>query len=144
MTARRFPLPWTVEDHNSVCFIVRDGNDDKRARQGSQSLGRDARMSAGALDRKRHPEILARARLRDVPLGAPAGVRGVRRRWRMGRCLDWACVSYVPRELQVICDGRHAALDFKQPHDMKRLNTRDEAPQIAANIVKLPELLKRP
>ena len=58
------------------------GNDDKRARRGPQSLGGDARTSAGALVRKRHPEILARrARLRDVPPGAPAGVGRVR--WRM-------------------------------------------------------------
>ena len=24
--ARRFPPPWTVEDNNDACFIVRDGN----------------------------------------------------------------------------------------------------------------------
>jgi hypothetical protein len=24
--ARRFPLPWTFEDHNGTCFIVRDAN----------------------------------------------------------------------------------------------------------------------
>jgi hypothetical protein len=42
----------------------------------------------------------------------------------------------VLRELQVICDGRHAALDFKQPHGMKRI-TRDEARRIAANIAEL-------
>jgi len=23
MPARRFPPPWTVEDHNDACFIVR-------------------------------------------------------------------------------------------------------------------------
>jgi hypothetical protein len=23
-TARRFPPPWTVEDHNDACFIVKD------------------------------------------------------------------------------------------------------------------------
>ena len=23
-TSRRFPLPWTVEEHNDACFIVRD------------------------------------------------------------------------------------------------------------------------
>ena len=22
---RRFPPPWTVEEHNNACFIVRDG-----------------------------------------------------------------------------------------------------------------------
>ena len=26
MTARRFPLPWTFEDHNNACFIVKDAN----------------------------------------------------------------------------------------------------------------------
>ena len=25
-TARRFPPPWTVEEHNDACFIVRDKN----------------------------------------------------------------------------------------------------------------------
>ena len=24
MTDRRFPPPWSVEDHNNACFIVRD------------------------------------------------------------------------------------------------------------------------
>jgi hypothetical protein len=24
MPARRFPPPWTVEDHNDACFIVKD------------------------------------------------------------------------------------------------------------------------
>ncbi len=26
MTARRFPQPWTLEDHNNACFVVKDGN----------------------------------------------------------------------------------------------------------------------
>ena len=26
MTARRFPPPWTIEEHNAACFIVRDKN----------------------------------------------------------------------------------------------------------------------
>jgi hypothetical protein len=25
-TARRFPPPWTIEEHNDACFIVRDKN----------------------------------------------------------------------------------------------------------------------
>ena len=24
MPQRRFPLPWTVEEHNNACFIIRD------------------------------------------------------------------------------------------------------------------------
>ena len=56
------------------------GNDDKRARRGPQSLGGDARTSAGALVRKRHLEIQAWARLCEVPPGAPAAVGGMR--WR--------------------------------------------------------------
>ena len=63
------------------------GNDDKRARRGPQSLGGDARTSAGALVRKRHLEIQARARLRDVPPGAPAAVGGMR--WRMEVDARW-------------------------------------------------------
>jgi hypothetical protein len=26
MTARRFPPPWDIEEHNRSCFIVRDNN----------------------------------------------------------------------------------------------------------------------
>jgi hypothetical protein len=26
MTPRRFPPPWTIEEHNNACFIVRDKN----------------------------------------------------------------------------------------------------------------------
>ena len=26
MNARRFPVPWTFEDHNNACFIVKDVN----------------------------------------------------------------------------------------------------------------------
>ena len=26
MPGRRFPPPWTVEDHNDACFIVKDKN----------------------------------------------------------------------------------------------------------------------
>jgi hypothetical protein len=26
LTARRFPAPWTIEDHNNACFIVKDAN----------------------------------------------------------------------------------------------------------------------
>jgi hypothetical protein len=26
MTERRFPVPWTFEDQNNACFIVKDGN----------------------------------------------------------------------------------------------------------------------
>jgi len=26
MAARRFPLPWTIDEMNNACFIVRDKN----------------------------------------------------------------------------------------------------------------------
>ena len=26
MTPRRFPPPWTIEDHNNACFIVKDAD----------------------------------------------------------------------------------------------------------------------
>jgi hypothetical protein len=67
---RRFPAPWTLEEANHACFIVRDGN--------------------------RFP------------------------------------VAYVYFESE---PGRRAAA---------RLMTKDEARKIAAGIVKLPDLVKRP
>ena len=67
--ARRFPPPWTVEDKNDACFIVRDGNGQ--------------------------------------------------------------AVAYVYYEDEL---GRRSAAN---------LMTRDEPRRIAANIAKLPELLKR-
>jgi hypothetical protein len=70
MPARRFPPPWTVEDHNRACFIVKD---------------------------------------------------------RGGRALAFV---YYEEEA-----GRQAAAN---------LMTRDEARRIAANIAKLPALVRRP
>jgi hypothetical protein len=67
---RRFPVPWTFEDHNNACFIVKDANG--------------------------------------------------------------LAVAYVYYEEE---PGRRAAAN---------LMTKDEARQIAANIVKLPDLLSRP
>jgi hypothetical protein len=31
MTARRFPPPWTVEEYNDACFVVKDGAGQKLA-----------------------------------------------------------------------------------------------------------------
>jgi hypothetical protein len=31
MPARRFPLPWSVDEYNDACFIVRDHNGQKLA-----------------------------------------------------------------------------------------------------------------
>jgi hypothetical protein len=30
MPTRRFPVPWTFEDHNDACFIVKDANGMRR------------------------------------------------------------------------------------------------------------------
>jgi len=69
MTPRRFPPPWTIEEHNQACFIVRDKN---------------------------------------------------------GQALAYVYFEDEP--------GRRSAA---------KLLTRDEARRIAANIVKLPDLLKQ-
>jgi len=70
MTARRFPPPWTIEEHNAACFIVRDKNkqafayvyfeEEPGRRSAANLLTRDEarRISANV---PKLPELLGRA-----------------------------------------------------------------------------------
>jgi hypothetical protein len=70
MTARRFPPPWTIEEHNAACFIVRDKNkqafayvyfeEEPGRRSAANLLTRDeARRIAANVPKL--PELLGRA-----------------------------------------------------------------------------------
>ena len=52
MTQRRFPPPWTVEEYNDACFIVRDHNGQALAclllGQAGPSMGRAAKSAMPA------------------------------------------------------------------------------------------------
>jgi hypothetical protein len=53
MNARRFPAPWTSEDHNNACFIVKDVNGQApvlRARARTSDGGEPIDQGQGAAD----------------------------------------------------------------------------------------------
>jgi len=49
-TARRFPPPWTIEEHNAACFIVRDATGQALAYVyfGRSPVSRQLRRARGA------------------------------------------------------------------------------------------------
>jgi hypothetical protein len=72
VTARRFPPPWTVEDHNDACFIVKDRN--RRALAYAYYEEEPGRRSAANLMTKDEAQRIA-AISPSCPVGAAAGGR---------------------------------------------------------------------
>jgi hypothetical protein len=70
VTSRRFPPPWTVEEHNDACFIVRDKNgqglgyfyfeDEPGRREAANLLTKDEARRMGANFAKL-PDLVAAA-----------------------------------------------------------------------------------
>jgi hypothetical protein len=66
---RRFPPPWTVEEHNQACFIVKDANgqalgyfyfeEEAGRREAANLLGRDEARRL-AVNVPKFPELLRR------------------------------------------------------------------------------------
>jgi len=50
MTVRRFPPPWSIEELNDACFVVRDANEQQLAYvYYEDEPGRRSRRNAGAV-----------------------------------------------------------------------------------------------
>jgi hypothetical protein len=53
-TKRRFPPPWSIEEVNDACFIVKDGNYEEEA--GRRSVAKSLNEGRGATDRGQRGE----------------------------------------------------------------------------------------